>query len=292
MRFARLPFRFLLNRWVLALWGPLVLLILLVGGFKWMLYQGHRRDLVAWKAMDLRSSLVKKQLEAVLGFNEVIIRKILPPTQKLQRPAPESRWYYDKHIYQLVDPQTTDAFYLFFSNGRLGALQWEKDRTPRFAAWNARWWTVGQRLPGIAMAGMFAWGILLLTALMVWRFHRPVGQILLAIAILCIFVSILDPRPNELLVYRVFFAHLPQIGMVLAVVSVVVMALPNARPRPRGSPKCHQCGYDLTLNESGICPECGTPIRAVLHRKEAELLTEIVEETAPDDADADEPPEE
>ncbi len=23
---------------------------------------------------------------------------------------------------------------------------------------------------------------------------------------------------------------------------------------------CHQCRYDLTGNESGVCPECGTPI--------------------------------
>ena len=22
--------------------------------------------------------------------------------------------------------------------------------------------------------------------------------------------------------------------------------------------KCHKCGYDLTGNESGVCPECGT----------------------------------
>ncbi|MEZ6086319.1 MAG: hypothetical protein R3E58_20745 [Phycisphaerae bacterium] len=25
-------------------------------------------------------------------------------------------------------------------------------------------------------------------------------------------------------------------------------------------PICHQCRYNLTGNESGICPECGTPI--------------------------------
>lgn len=23
---------------------------------------------------------------------------------------------------------------------------------------------------------------------------------------------------------------------------------------------CHSCGYDLTGNQSGICPECGTPV--------------------------------
>ena len=26
---------------------------------------------------------------------------------------------------------------------------------------------------------------------------------------------------------------------------------------------CHSCGYDLTGNESGICPECGTGVPAM-----------------------------
>ncbi len=25
---------------------------------------------------------------------------------------------------------------------------------------------------------------------------------------------------------------------------------------------CKKCGYDLTGNVSGICPECGTPVKA------------------------------
>ena len=27
-------------------------------------------------------------------------------------------------------------------------------------------------------------------------------------------------------------------------------------------PRCRQCGYDLTMNQSGRCPECGAPIPA------------------------------
>lgn len=32
---------------------------------------------------------------------------------------------------------------------------------------------------------------------------------------------------------------------------------------------CHQCGYDLTGNVSGICPECGTPIPTPASGQEA-----------------------
>ncbi|MCP4250685.1 MAG: hypothetical protein GY778_26895 [bacterium] len=44
--------------------------------------------------------------------------------------------------------------------------------------------------------------------------------------------------------------------MMVAVPGVVVAALIARRRRyPRGH--CQRCGYDLTGNESGRCPECG-----------------------------------
>jgi hypothetical protein len=34
------------------------------------------------------------------------------------------------------------------------------------------------------------------------------------------------------------------------------------RSRPRTLPECSSCGYNLTGNTSGVCPECGVPTRA------------------------------
>src|SRR5207249_9172825 len=43
------------------------------------------------------------------------------------------------------------------------------------------------------------------------------------------------------------------------VLLVMVMAiLPPRRDRLSGHPRCRACRYDLTGNESGVCPECGT----------------------------------
>lgn len=42
----------------------------------------------------------------------------------------------------------------------------------------------------------------------------------------------------------------------LGVVCVGVMAVPVPRIHPIGF--CAKCGYDLTGNQSGRCPECGT----------------------------------
>jgi len=45
-------------------------------------------------------------------------------------------------------------------------------------------------------------------------------------------------------------------------VLVVSIAVLRWRQRSRGIPEdCNVCGYDLTGNVSGICPECGTPIK-------------------------------
>jgi hypothetical protein len=33
----------------------------------------------------------------------------------------------------------------------------------------------------------------------------------------------------------------------------------NNSMRRRDQNRCRQCGYDLTSNMSGVCPECGTP---------------------------------
>ena len=35
---------------------------------------------------------------------------------------------------------------------------------------------------------------------------------------------------------------------------------------PNLPPECPRCGYDLTGNISGICPECGTPIDPAIMR--------------------------
>lgn len=47
---------------------------------------------------------------------------------------------------------------------------------------------------------------------------------------------------------------------IIAVSGVVLMALACFRVRTAlATSACNGCGYDLTLNDSGTCPECGGP---------------------------------
>lgn len=53
--------------------------------------------------------------------------------------------------------------------------------------------------------------------------------------------------------------------IAVLIAAAVLIAFPQPPPPPRsadGRPACAGCGYDLTGNESGVCPECGHDFRA------------------------------
>lgn len=57
---------------------------------------------------------------------------------------------------------------------------------------------------------------------------------------------------------RLYFLALP--GYVaLVVFALMLVVLPRRRIRVPG--RCSRCGYDLTGNVSGVCPECGARVR-------------------------------
>jgi hypothetical protein len=48
-------------------------------------------------------------------------------------------------------------------------------------------------------------------------------------------------------------------ALLLAILPVLWLVLCLIRRRPSAG-QCTLCGYDLTGNTSGVCPECGTPV--------------------------------
>ncbi|GJM24120.1 MAG: hypothetical protein DHS20C16_05350 [Phycisphaerae bacterium] len=63
--------------------------------------------------------------------------------------------------------------------------------------------------------------------------------------------------------------------LILAIVAYLVARRIYIRSRwtivIHVAPKCYHCRYDLTGNESGICPECGTTIPAAHPTRSFEL---------------------
>jgi hypothetical protein len=57
----------------------------------------------------------------------------------------------------------------------------------------------------------------------------------------------------------------PGIGIILTVISVGAAVFIGTRPplndrEQDDAPHCTSCGYNLTGNVSGVCPECGSPV--------------------------------
>lgn len=46
--------------------------------------------------------------------------------------------------------------------------------------------------------------------------------------------------------------------LVAAALTGLLAWIDRVRPRPRYG-DCQICGFDLTCNTTGVCPECGTP---------------------------------
>jgi len=76
------------------------------------------------------------------------------------------------------------------------------------------------------------------------------------------------------------FALLLWIPLLLLTIGMAF--LPERRQRPGDPPLCRTCRYDLTGNESGVCPECGTLTRLGLverWRDRADAIEHVQDDT-------------
>lgn len=60
--------------------------------------------------------------------------------------------------------------------------------------------------------------------------------------------------------YRIGAAFFLPLWVVLLACMLVTAVFFAMRARPARTEVCRTCGYDLTGNESGRCPECGCPV--------------------------------
>ncbi len=84
---------------------------------------------------------------------------------------------------------------------------------------------------------------------------------LLAIAIVSTTLALIGPNPRRAM-FDFFQDDSAGWGLLAIAISLalwIVILVKPARPLTNTAPRCKTCGYDLTGNESGRCPECGTP---------------------------------
>lgn len=105
---------------------------------------------------------------------------------------------------------------------------------------------------------LFIWIMLFCVAIGVSGvFHRRqtrriVGELVLvsaATGILLVFALLPNPRGGGF--------DLPHLWAISPLPIAIVLFWLGLGMRPRPEHRCRSCGYDLTGNESGVCPECG-----------------------------------
>lgn len=177
-------------------------------------------------------------------------------------PTTQRSWY---QVGVWTDPQSGRVFEFKFDkqDGWIGyPSQWSSSGfTPPRAPAVLR---VMEPLRGQIAGRNIGWGPLLWIALLILfpfarRYRAIVAELLLFVAVLTSLAWLLKPNysisPRGILSNDMLFW-----GAIMLVVSGVIFRRALSL-RLRLDPRfCRTCGYDLTGNVSGVCPECGTAI--------------------------------
>jgi hypothetical protein len=257
----------------LWLWLVVTVLCLGGGGVRILWNQQHRARIRAWEANDMKLEWAARRtyesLSRLRTQQPNITRQELE--QQLNGNRPFRIIVIDnREIATWTDPNSGAVFELRFnSSGRL--IFWranlgESALSPPYPSRHL----VDQLSLGLQRifaspplgVGTVAW-VVTFVVFVIWRQKRRVlAELLLALALIYLTARVTWPSfpftfqgilRNELLPWA-----LVMVGLSIALLLANRRLQLELEPRPW--PACSGCGYDLTGNTSGVCPECGTRV--------------------------------
>ncbi len=176
-------------------------------------------------------------------------------------------------VIGLWDPQTQNRWDLGFKDGKLRSDAW---RSPPFIG---RWWVplyrVRQACELIGLSALLLWVISVVVLRWVFRDRTIRCALLFTLSLLAVTAMLLGgtyvsvpklPLAGSgwtiqghwpLLGKHGFAPALLGLSAVLWTFGIWIGSLPT---KTDDEPHCQRCGYSLTGNVSGTCPECGTTI--------------------------------
>lgn len=164
----------------------------------------------------------------------------------------------DRRHISFEDPLYKNRFGIDFTMGRIESTAWQ---APPWIFFDLRLWKKFSRVTmACVVALILGFGSLLILGLAlngpVPTFRRRVAPIMIGSALLSF--TLLAIQEYWLTLFSI---HLhqgpPYIAFGMLLTGFLFLFLPICR-RP-DDPLCRHCGYDLTGNISGPCPECGNP---------------------------------
>ena len=107
--------------------------------------------------------------------------------------------------------------------------------------------------------GLLAWLILLAMLLPLRAHRRLIAELMLAVAVMYTVACLAIPTSGGRLL-RQFVGNESLLWAIGMLATSPVIGWASSRLPALIYPHCAQCGYNLTGNVSGVCPECGTPV--------------------------------
>jgi hypothetical protein len=212
-------------------------------------------SLAAWadyqqKQWDMRAQSFLSTVASLSSFDsQAVISRIGQPVSSTQNGS--------ELVLEYGPPNYPLGLKLHFVNGCFSRQTWST-----LASRGAH--SIGPFLDGLGMIALAVclplWLVLAIGACFHHRYERPLSHLLLAAACILLVagVSITPLNPAAW-----FF------GLVLVAVSAVAIGSTRRIPQGDATPACQECGYNLTGNISGICPECGMTVPQELRETSA-----------------------
>jgi len=193
----------------------------------------------------------KTEVEAVLGTTNVRVPQRIAP-QLLSAIVPGAA----------LDPRFDRwKVRLLFTGPRGGETLWDSAIIPPPEPLNRPsqfWWGVEYARFALFCLGVIAWLAGLALTMTVRGVRVPVASVCLAAALVCMMSAVLSIDWH----WEAWreFAAVPAWryfdgAVLMSLIALIVRLIPS---RPPAVGVCAHCGYDLTGNVSGVCPECGT----------------------------------
>jgi len=161
-----------------------------------------------------------------------------------------------------VNPASQMKWQLLFRDGR-----WISDSGVDYVGWKplpapSALYQITEQLRRTWLAvGFWLWCVLLVLLYFVWSQRagaRLIVHLMVAAALLNTLAKLLEPY-NFLRLALPHYGFL-YLGGLMLLLSWLIRGDFKIDPVPEGF--CRACGYNLTGNQSGICPECGSPAPA------------------------------
>jgi hypothetical protein len=123
-----------------------------------------------------------------------------------------------------------------------------------------------------------AWAAIAVMIPLAGPYRRRLAQLMIAAALLALVGWLADPLRPALWSIPTF-DWIPASAATGLFIGLLALLVPARKPQSRLN-RCLTCGYDLTGNVSGICPECGEPTPTEVRRRHDAELTPLADAIA------------